>query len=198
MRATTRIEIPLRFKVVIDDKDVVEFLENHKRLAPIRFGYTTEHAEYQEYGTGPHRNRGKHRMGERAKREITEWARLKVGKEGKELSDFVRAVMWRIYNTGIRPRPFLRPAMADVQNRMQELWDRGYSLYDMGDEIQRISDRYIMDYNMPYKGILQSSWFNHRIDQMGKSVSAEEDAPSHRDMTSFMDFTTNFDRRKSQ
>ena len=84
------------------------------------------------------------------------------------------------------------------QNRMQELWDRGYSLYDMGDEIQRISDRYIMDYNMPYKGILQSSWFNHRIDQMGKSVSAEEDAPSHRDMTSFMDFTTNFDRRKSQ
>ena len=51
-------DLQLPMKLVIKDKeefkkDILEYLKHHRRLKPVRFGYTVEYAESLEYGTGP-------------------------------------------------------------------------------------------------------------------------------------------------
>ena len=51
---TLNIKLKLKNETELKEQ-LVNYLENHKKLKPVRFGYTTEYAESLEYGTCPRR-----------------------------------------------------------------------------------------------------------------------------------------------
>ena len=155
--------MPFKVSIEIDQRDVDALSEeilNDEQFKPVVFGFTAEHSEYMEFGTGPLRGRQSYVIGKEGRKEIDEWARLKVGiTDEKERKKFVGAVANKIGKHGMEPRPFFRPAIdlivADMENRI----GRGESLEDMAEAIGDLANRIILAYDMPYTGDLVRSWF---------------------------------------
>lgn len=71
--------------------------------------YRAHHAAWIEYGTPPHPISGE------GEAEIRAWAKR------KGLSKYAGAIIWKIRKKGTEPKPYLRPAVAEVQMRLPEL-----------------------------------------------------------------------------
>lgn len=175
-----QIKIPINFKVKDTDKlkkDLIEYLQNHRKLKPVRFGYTTEYAESLEYGTGPldyfqptvHGGSYSYKT---IYNEIYEWAGKKDGKgTGLPIKDpaerkvFAKNVTDKFFMFGMKPHPYWRPAIQFLQDNMQRLFDEGKSLTEICDEALRVANKCIMDQNMPFSGKLQQSAFIDTLNQ---------------------------------
>lgn len=153
--------ISFRFRLKFDRDEVERFLKEHKRLQPVRFGYDVEYAEVLEYGCGPLKHfqptywNGDYTF-EAVYEEIDRWARIKLGLTRKgERKAFVDRLMDRMWNRGLYPHPFYRPALAWLEENMQEQFDEGKSLYEICDEALKIADQRILEQGLPYTGQLQ-------------------------------------------
>lgn len=167
----TQMKIPLKLRVELDKEEVKRYFEQHKRLQPVRFGYTIDYAESLEYGTGPLRFaqrtvKGGNYTYQTIYKAIYEWAgrkdshggRLPI-KDEEERADFARKVTQDFFDKGMKPHPYFRPAIQWLEANEQILFDRGYSLFEICDEAMRISDKCIKDQNLPFSGKLQQSAF---------------------------------------
>lgn len=171
----------LPIKLVLKDpqkfkEDAKEYFENHQRLKPVRFGYTVHYAESLEYGTGPLSNyqptvNGGNYTYKKIWDDIYEWAGKKDShggilpiKDKEERKAFTDKVVQRMFNYGMRPHPYWRPAINWLIENEQVKFDEGLSLYEIADEALRISNKCIMDQNLPYSGQLQLSAFIDEID----------------------------------
>ena len=168
---------------------------NHRKLKPVRFGYTVEYAESLEYGTGPLNNyqptvnKGFYTY-KSIYDGIYEWARKKDGKgsglpikDEEERRNFAKAVTRRFFEYGMRPHPYWRPAINFLIENQQRLFDEGHSLKEICDEALRIADKCIQDQNLPFSGKLQ------------QSVIIEDVDPDSEDFKLFKDY--NDDERNS-
>lgn len=169
----TQIQIPIRWKLKdIQDvkREFIDYLKNSNKLKPVRFGYSVDYAESLEYGTGPLRDvqiivdGGKYTY-ESVWEGLNEWARKKLKMENKEhRENFVTGVANRMWDVGLRPHPYWRPAVNWLLENQQRMFDEGHSLREIADEALRVSDKCIMDQNLPYEGGLQKSAFVEDID----------------------------------
>ena len=157
--------ITIKCKLVLDKDDAVEYFKNHKRLTPVRFGYDTEYAQVLEYGCGPlSKFQPAYQNGDYSIESITkaldQWARLKLRISNKsEREAFVERLVKRMWEKGLYPHPFYRPALLWLEENMQQQFDEGKSLFYIADEALRIANKNIMDQNLPYTGQLQQSAF---------------------------------------
>lgn len=71
----------------------------------IHIEYTAPHAGWVEFGTEAHYVPPEYLMG---------WVRRKLGIRGKNTMEVAQRVAWKIYNHGIAPHPFLRPAIHEM------------------------------------------------------------------------------------
>ena len=78
--------------------------------------------------------------------------------------NFVTGVVNRMWDEGMKPHPFYRPAMQWIETNMQRMFDEGHSLFEIADEGMRIANKCIMDQNLPYEGGLQLSAEIEEID----------------------------------
>lgn len=167
------IQIPIRWKLK-DAQDVkqefTDYLKNSNKLKPVRFGYSVDYAESLEYGTGPLKNmqiivNGGNYTYESIWEDINEWARKKLKMENKEhRENFVTGVVNRMWDFGLYAHPFWRPAINWLLENQQRMFDEGHSLKEIADEALRVSNKCIMDQNLPYEGNLQKSAFIEDID----------------------------------
>lgn len=74
--------------------------------------YRAAHSAWIEYGTPPHP------VSEKGREEITAWAKR------KGIREYAQAIIWKIRKKGTEPKPFLRPAVAEVRMRLPELMGR--------------------------------------------------------------------------
>lgn len=175
----TDVRLPVKF--VIKDQyalteEIKNYLKDHKRLKPVRFGYTTDYAESLEYGTGPLNdfqptvNGGSYTY-KTIYRNIYEWAGKKDGKgsglpitDAEERKRFAKAVTDKFFMFGMKAHPYWRPAVNWLLANQQRMFDEGHSLFEIADEAMRISNKCIMDQNLPFSGNLQKSAFVDSID----------------------------------
>ena len=167
--------LPINITVDIDEdawKQVItDAYKQDPRFQPVEFGFSVEHAEYQEFGTGPARGRSQYKIGKAGIDAIDRWARRKVGiTDERERRKFVFAVVHKLETYGMQPRPFFRPALSLLMANMQEYLDKGMSFYDMANTVGDLSMRLIDDYGMNYDNGIQQSWF---IRRMGKEVRVD-------------------------
>ncbi len=162
--------IPIKFKPVIDFTDGVhelkEELEQLPQFRPVVFGFSAEHAEYQEFGTGPHRGRSSYYMGKEGIEAIDYWVRIKLGiTDPKERKKIVWGIVKKIEKEGIKPRPFFRPAIDSILNEAEVRINRGESFMDMADSINDMCNRLISAYGMDFRGDMRGSWFSWFLDE---------------------------------
>lgn len=172
------IALPIKFKVkeIPFKKDAVEYFKEHKKLRPVRFGYSIHYAEVLEYGCGPLNDyQPTVDYGDYTYKsiydQIYKWAGEKDGKgsglpieDEKERRAFAKKVTDKFFRVGMRAHPYWRPAMQWLQDNMQRLFDEGYSLYEIAGVALRISDECIMAQNLPFKGRLQLSVVREEVD----------------------------------
>ena len=185
----------IRFELADKDqfkKDLIEYLKNHQKLKPVRFGFTTDYAESLEYGTGPLNNfqptvNGGNYTYKTVWNDIYEWAGKKDGKgsglpirDKAERKAFTDKVVDRMFRSGMRPHPYWRPAIQWMEDNQQRLFDMGYSLFDICAEALRVADKCIQDQNLPYTGKLQQSALIQELDwrEVGDGT---DDRPYHDD-----------------
>lgn len=159
----TAPELQIKLRIQIDPDDVIRFFKENHRLQPVRFGYDVGYAEVLEYGCGPLNrfqptyNNGQYSY-ETIYEEIDRWARLKLAIKNKnERKAFVDRLVDRMFNKGLYPHPFYRPALIWLEENMQAKFDEGLSLFQIADEALRIANKNIMDQNLPFTGQLQKS-----------------------------------------
>lgn len=138
------VELPVKFKIKNESdfkKDLAEYFEQHRKLKPVRFGYTVEYAESLEYGTGPLDNyqptvhHGNYTF-QSIYKEIYEWAGKKGGdglpiKDPVERAKFARKVTRKFFTYGMKPHPYWRPALQFLEDNEQRLFDEGMSLKEI-------------------------------------------------------------------
>ena len=174
------VKLPVKFEIKNPEefkKELMEYFQNHKKLKPVRFGYTTEYAESLEYGTGPLNQfqpsvKGGSYTYRTIYNEIYEWAGKKDGKgsglpikDPEERKKFAKKVTDNFFMYGMRPHPYWRPAINFLIENQQRLFDEGYSLEDIASEALRVANKCIMDQNLPFSGKLQQSAIVEKIDQ---------------------------------
>lgn len=175
----TLVQLQLKFKLKNEEEmkeELKDFLENHKRLKPVRFGYTTGYAEALEYGTGPlSQLQPTVHDGDYSYKtiydEIYNWAGKKDGKgsglpikDKEERARFAKAVTDKFFAVGMRPHPYWRPAINFLIDNQQRLFNEGKSLMDIASEALRVSDKCIQDQNLPFSGNLQLSAIVEELD----------------------------------
>lgn len=178
------LRLPIRFVIHRNDadfkKDMVDYFTNHKKLKAVRFGYTTEYAEVLEYGCGPLNDfqptvHGGSYTYKTIYDAIYDWAGKKDGKgrgpyklpieDEAERRAFTKKVVDRFFMYGMKPHTYYRPAIDFLRDNMQKLFDEGYSLFEICDEALRISNKCIMDFNLPFSGKLQRSALIEEVDK---------------------------------
>ena len=175
----TQIQLPLKFKLKNTDElkeELRKYLESHKRLQPVRFGFTTGYAEALEYGTGPLSmlqptvQNGNYSY-KTIYDAIYEWAGKKDGrgsglpiKDKEERARFAKAVTDKFFAVGMRPHPYWRPAINFLIDNQQRLFNEGKSLMDIASEALRVSEKCIQDQNLPFSGNLQLSAIVEELD----------------------------------
>ena len=168
----TQVRLPIKFVIKQQDiqEDAKKYFEQHKRLHPVRFGFSVAYAESLEYGSGPLRDfqptvDGGNYTYESVWNGLNEWARKKLKMNDKEhRENFVTGVANRMWDVGLNPHPYWRPAMLWLESNMQRLFDEGHSLFEIADMAMNIADKCIMDQNLPYEGGLQLSAKVEEID----------------------------------
>lgn len=173
------VNLPIKWKIKDQGaltEEARNYFKEHKRLKPVRFGYTTSYAESLEYGTGPLSQRqdtveGGNYSWDSIYKGIYEWAGKKDGKGSglpiknkQERAEFAKAVTDKFFREGMKPHPYFRPAVQWLEDNEQALFDKGYSLFEIADEALRIANRCIMIQNLPFNGKLQLSAFLDEID----------------------------------
>ena len=153
-------QIKIKFRMEIDKEQLVEFLNSHPRLQPVQCGFSVDHSEYIEYGTGPARGRSQYWIGEEGRKALDEWAKIKLNmKDDAERAKFVQNVIFKIYKHGMKPKPFFRTAQEQVKAHIQSLFDEGKSMFDIGDKMGDIAKQEITRQNIFYTGAIVRSWF---------------------------------------
>ena len=155
----TDIEIPVTFTIEINEDDFRNFIENHPRFAPVVFGYTAKHSVYIEYGTGPAAGHAKYWIGKEGRKAILAWVKRKLNLPDKEAGSVAQSIIYKIQAHGITPNPFWRPALHQGMANIQAYYDKGYDLWDVGNEIGRIADRNMITADIPDTGAIQRSWY---------------------------------------
>lgn len=97
----------------------------------VRVWTNAPHAAPIEYGAGPSGETPTSKFMP-PEEPIRGWCQRKLGLRGKELDRATGAIRWHIYNTGLRPRPFMRPAANWAETQLRTV---------MGDELERIPTR---------------------------------------------------------
>jgi len=161
------VAIPVKFRIEIDEESLRKFVEAQQRHKPVQFGYKVDHAVFVNYGTGP---QGRfhapylNKPSPEAIRAIDEWARKKLSMyDAKERKQFVYHLVKKIWEHGMTPQPFWTTAWNQIKANIQTLYDRGKSLEDIGNEMKRLSDFYIVSMGIPYDGKIQASWYGPDI-----------------------------------
>ena len=72
----------------------------------------TIHSEIIEFGAGPAAG---HAQFMPPLEPILEWVIRKLGLKGEKAKKAAEAIRWSIYHAGIRPQPFARPAIHDLE-----------------------------------------------------------------------------------
>lgn len=159
------ITVNVKFRLKFDTSEVERYFTEHKRLQPVRFGFDCNHAEVLEYGCGPLKHfqpvymNGQYSF-ERIYEEIDRWARIKLKMTRKsERKAFVDRLMERMWNRGLYPHPYYRPALIWLEENLQTKFDEGMSLYEIADNAFRIAKKSIMDQGLPYEGHLLEGAF---------------------------------------
>lgn len=175
----TLVQLQLKFKLKNEEEmkeELKDFLENHKRLKPVRFGFSTGYAESLEYGTGPlslyqPTVHGGDYSYKTIYDEIYNWAGKKDGKGSglpiknkEERARFAKAVTDKFFAVGMRPHPYWRPAINFLIDNQQRLFNEGKSLMDIASEALRVSEKCIQDQNLPFSGNLQLSAIVEELD----------------------------------
>ena len=173
------LPLPIKFKIKDKDqfrKESIEYFKNHRKLRPVKCGYSTHYAEVLEYGCGPLNNyqptvNGGDYSFKTIYDELYDWCGRKDGKgEGilpiKE--DYIRRAFAKnltkhFFEIGMKQHPYWRPAMQWLQDNMQRLFDEGYSLKQIAEETMRIADKCIQDQNLPFDGDLQKSAYCQEV-----------------------------------
>lgn len=174
-----QVKLPIRFKLKDTEafKDaLVEYLKNHRKLKPVRFGFGEEYAESLEYGTGPLNQyqptvHGGNYTYKTIYDAIYEWAGKKDGHgSGLPIEDpaehrrFAKKVTDDFFMYGMKPHPYWRPAINFLLDNEQRMFDEGHSLFEIADEALRVANKCIVDQNLPFKGRLQRSAVIEEID----------------------------------
>lgn len=126
--------VNVNIKVDIDPDELEGYLLDMNRLQPAQVVNTSDHAEYVEYGTGPirHGMQGSTVLQDN----LDEWAKEKLHiTDDRARKRFVYMLSKKIVNQGLSPMPYFRPAVIQVIDHIQDWFDRGYSIYDIGLEI---------------------------------------------------------------
>jgi len=165
--------VQYRWRIEIDPESLKEFVESQNKHQSVQFGYKVDHAVYVNYGTGPQgRFHSKYlkKPSPEVFRAIDEWARKKLSMyDEKERKRFVYLLVRKIWEHGMTPQPFWTVAWNMLSANLQRLYDRGYSLEDIGNEMKSLSNNQIMSMGIPYDGKIQGSWY-------GPDVISKEDA----------------------
>ena len=140
------IKIPIKIGIKVTHADVKKYLSEQERLKPACFivsdtivetkayGREKGYAEFLEFGTGPSHVPDPHArywIGPKGREALIEWAKRKLGMKEKEAKPFVDRLILRIYQYGMAPHPFFRPAVYPIFDQAQTFFNMGYSLYDM-------------------------------------------------------------------
>lgn len=139
-------KIKLNVRIEIKREDVEKYLEEQEKTRPCSFyisdtivetkayGWDKGYAEFLEYGTGPAHSPDPHDrywIGAEGEKRLIEWAHRKLGMSKKEAIPFVKQLIFKIYQNGMPPHPFFRPAVYPIFDSIQQLFDEGYSFRDM-------------------------------------------------------------------
>lgn len=130
-------------------------IEQIKKYQPVYFGFTTDYAEALEYGTGPLRDmqptvHGGAYTYDSVWRDIDEWARKKLGMHDKAYREnFVTGVVNRMWEKGLYPHVYFRPALLWLEENLQQQVDMGKSFVEIADEAMRIANTNIMSERIP-------------------------------------------------
>ena len=173
----TQLALPIKFKIKDTDdfkKNLLEYFREHRRLKPVRFGFTVEYAESLEYGTGPLSQfqptvHGGAYTYKTIYNEIYAWAGKKDGnglpiKNEEERREFAKTITKKFFTLGMKPHPYWRPAINYLEANEQRWFDEGKSLMEMADEAMRIANKCIMEQNLPFSGKLKQSAILEEID----------------------------------
>ena len=177
-----KVQIPITFKVDIDAKDLREYLLTMERMKPAVFWIPCSYAPYLEFGTHSAQQSS---YGE-LERELRLWVRRKLGiSDPKEIERKVKQIHGNIVRHGLAPRPFWRPAFYYTVDHLQELFDQGYSMLQIAEDMaERTNENIMWNTNappgreyMPYNGTLQMGWIVRYLTEeeaQGAKTKAED------------------------
>jgi hypothetical protein len=74
---------------------------------------------------------------------IFEWVQRKLGIKGAKAKAATEAIRWKIYETGLEPQPFARPAVYDASAHLVELLEQELSLSTVAEYIKSQAQYYI-------------------------------------------------------
>lgn len=160
-------------EIKIDKDEIARFIKEYRRpndtqddpsiFQPVEFGYTVDYAESLEYGTGPLRiiqptvHSGNYTY-EYIWDGLNEWAKRKLHMmDDAYRENFVTGVANRMWDVGMYPHPYFRPALQWLEDNLQKLVDEGHSFYEIADETIAFADHIIMISGLPDLGNLQDS-----------------------------------------
>jgi len=155
----TDVMIPVTFTLEIKDDEFIKFIENHPRFAPVVFGYTAKHSVYIEYGTGPAAGHAKYWIGKEGRKAILAWVKRKLNIHGAEAGRAAQMIIYKIQANGITPNPFWRPALHSVMSNIQQYYDKGYDMWEVGNEAGKLSKRNMIMQDIPDRGNIERSWY---------------------------------------
>lgn len=161
------IQIPITWKVEVSAKDLKEYLRSQERLRPCTFIIPSSYSSQLEFGERPYIQILTESEIIELRRDIRTWLRRKKGVTDKrELDRTTESVVQSLLYKGLRARPYWRPAFYRTADNLQSLFDQGYSLMQIIEDMAEHTNENIMfnqyappggEY-MPYTGTLQSGW----------------------------------------
>ncbi len=140
------VNLNIKYRIEINHEDLKKYLEGLERTEPYSFsvsdtivesktyGWEKGYAEFLEFGTGPAHHPDPHErywIGPKGEKALIEWAHRKLGMSKKQAVPFVKQLIFKIYQNGMAPHPFFRPAVYPVFDSLQQLFDEGYSFKEM-------------------------------------------------------------------
>lgn len=139
---------------VLDDALLAEILKE-ERLEPAEVAVESRQGEYVEFGSGPYRGGGKSPDRD-VRGEFIKWAKAKFGDTAESVA-FALRVYAKVMNEGMPPQPFIRPALMDVLNELDDTWFEEHTVLDLAQEIVDRSREYLIANNTPATGELENS-----------------------------------------
>lgn len=175
-----KLRLPVTFDVKMDNAECERYFKEQERLRPAAMFCSTAYAESLEYGTGPLKdfqptyNGGAYTYSGIV-HELEYWARIKLHMDNKEeCRAFAERVATRMWNYGLYPHIYWRPAVEWATEHLQDEFDKGHSIYEILDDAMRIAVRAVQDNNYIFTGkLLQSLHVEHLDDNDAEDKNEE-------------------------